>query len=217
MATLWVVLLNSWWTILWSGFCRTGMQNHLFKLFCINWLPQKQSAGFSICFFHRYIRQSGAWEPKTVETSNLWGGLKDLSPFTQCIMNNPKWRQQSGLTFWGACGRSNFRGMLKRTEAEESQNGTSSKMFHGYHCHGCPRCSPAPKQQKEVVAFEKIKKGHRKLTREMQFAQTLQRRQVILDEGFRKRKLSDMPSCLIRDCAGHEQTQAVDKEPVVWK
>ena len=101
MATLWVVLLNSWWTILWSGFCRTGMQNHLFKLFCINWLPQKQSAGFSICFFHRYIRQSGAWEPKTVETSNLWGGLKDLSPFTQCIMNNPKWRNKVDWHFGG--------------------------------------------------------------------------------------------------------------------
>ena len=84
-----------------------------------------------------------------------------------------------------------------------SQETNKVFQFHGCHQHGCPRCSPALKQQKEVVAFEKMKKGHRKLTREMQFARTLQRRQVILDEGFRKRKLSDMPSCLIQDCAGH--------------
>lgn len=157
------------------------------------------------------MRTKNSWNIKPVR------GFERFEPFHSMHYEQSQMAQQSGLTFWGACGRSNFRGMLKRTEAEESQNGTSSKMFHGYHWHGCPRCSPAPKQQKEVVAFEKIKKGYRKLTREMQFAQTLQRRQVILDEGFRKRKLSDMPSCLIRDCAGHEQTQAVDKEPVVWK
>ena len=194
--------------------CRTISSNYFVLTDC---LKNKVQAFQSVSFTG--ISGKAAHEnQKQLKHQTCEGVWKiNLSPFTQCIMNNPKWRQQSGFTFWGACGRSNFRGMLKRTEAEESQNGTSSKMFHGYHWHGCPRCSPAPKQQKEVVAFEKIKKGYRKLTREMQFAQTLQRRQVILDEGFRKRKLSDMPSCLIRDCAGHGQTQAVDKEPVVWK
>ena len=54
--------------------------------------------------------------------------------------------------------------------------------FHGCHWHGCPECFPG--RRKEVVAFEKTKQGRRGLTREMQFARTLDRRRAILDEGF---------------------------------
>ena len=54
--------------------------------------------------------------------------------------------------------------------------------FHGCHWHGWPECFPG--RRKEVVAFEKTKQGRRGLTREMQFARTLDRRRAILDEGF---------------------------------
>ena len=122
MVTLWVVLLNSWWTILWGGFCRTGMQNHLFKLFWINWLPGKQSAAFWIRFLHRYISQSGPWEPKKVETSNPWGGWKDLTPFIRWIMNNLNWCQQSGLTFWKDVQKSHHHIFYEVLIAEFSQD-----------------------------------------------------------------------------------------------
>lgn len=60
----------------------------------------------------------------------------------------------------------------------------TNTLFHLHAClwHCCPRCFPG--RPKEVVAFEKTKKGKRGLTREMQFARTLERRQAILDEGF---------------------------------
>ena len=54
--------------------------------------------------------------------------------------------------------------------------------FHGCHWHGWPECFPG--RRKEVVAFEKTKQGRRGLTREMQFARTLDRRRAIFDESF---------------------------------
>ena len=54
--------------------------------------------------------------------------------------------------------------------------------FHGCHWHGCPECFPG--RRKEVVAFEKTNQGRRGLTREMQFARTLDRRRAIFDESF---------------------------------
>ena len=54
--------------------------------------------------------------------------------------------------------------------------------FHACLWHCCPRCFPG--RRKEVFAFEKIEQGKKGLTREMQFARTLERRQAIIDEGF---------------------------------
>ena len=78
-----------------------------------------------------------------------------------------------------------------------------------------------------MVAFEKTNQGRRGLTREMQFARTLDRRRAIFDESFElikcwehdfkerplypKKKKGNFSSChsvRYRGVAGHEQTES---------
>ena len=54
--------------------------------------------------------------------------------------------------------------------------------FHGCHWHGC--LEYFPEGQKDRITFEKRKEGKRFLTREMQYAGTLERGKAILEEGF---------------------------------
>ena len=49
--------------------------------------------------------------------------------------------------------------------------------FRGCHWLGCPDCFQ--NGRKEVVAFEKTKQGKRKLTREMQYARTLKKKEFL--------------------------------------
>lgn len=53
--------------------------------------------------------------------------------------------------------------------------------FHGCHWHGC--LEYFPEGQKDRITFEKRKEGKTFLTREMQYARTLERGKAILEEG----------------------------------
>ena len=54
--------------------------------------------------------------------------------------------------------------------------------FHVCRWHGCPTCYPT--QRKRWAAFEKTNQGKGKLTRDMRYARTLERRKAILEAGF---------------------------------